>query len=333
MITVIKPGLSTSIQDIGRYGFQKYGIITSGAMDQLAHRIANLLVGNNENEPTLEITLLGPTIEFEQDSLIAICGGDLTPELNDKPIRNWRPVLVRKGSILKFGAYSKGCRAYLAVAGGIDVPIVMKSKSTYFRAKIGGFYGRALKKGDRLSGCSISQQSANILSSLKSDSITRKYNEGKWIINQDLIPNYSENPTIRVMKGRQFELFRQESQAKLFSKPFDITPQSDRMGYRLKGPMLALRNPMEMISESVCFGTIQVPADGNPIILLADRQTTGGYPKIAQVAAVDLPLLAQAKPGDTLRFTEITHSEAQLLFIQREKEIQQLKLGIKLKYR
>ena len=331
-MNILKPGLSTSIQDIGRYGFQKYGIITSGAMDQFAHRIANILVGNNENEPTLEITLLGPTIEFLQDSLISICGGDLSPEIGGEQIQCWRPIFVRKGSILKFGSYRHGCRAYLAVAGGLDVPIVMKSKSTYFRAKIGGLYGRALKKGDRLSFCSLSAQSTKIMALFQQKNSTKPFIEGNWFISERIIPKYSEKPTVRVLKGRQYHLFNHQSQISLFLKPFVITPQSDRMGYRLKGPSLALAQPVELISEAVCFGTIQVPADGNPIVLLADRQTIGGYPKIAQVASIDLPLLAQAKLGDSLQFTEITYSDAQRLFIQRERQIQQLKLGIKLKY-
>ena len=150
MISIMKPGLLTSIQDLGRYTYQKYGVIASGVMDQLAHRIANLLVGNEENQPTMEITLLGPVLKFEKDSLISICGGDLSPSINGEPIRLWRTIFIKKGSLLKFGPCQMGCRAYLAVAGGFAVPEVMGSKSTYLRAGIGGYKGRALKTGDVL---------------------------------------------------------------------------------------------------------------------------------------------------------------------------------------
>ncbi|MGJ7919193.1 biotin-dependent carboxyltransferase family protein [Neobacillus sp. LXY-4] len=333
MITIHKPGLLSSIQDQGRYGFQKFGVVVSGAMDPLAHRIANLLIGNDENAPALEITMIGSQIEFHQDSLISVCGGDLSPEMNGTPIKCWRPILVKKGSFLEFSSCKTGSRAYLAVAGGFKVKRVMNSTSTYFRGKIGGFNGRALKKGDQIAFDQPNELSSRIFSSLKNKLTDYPFITAKWMIESELIPNYTSNPLIRVMKGRQFHWFEKDSQAKLYSKPFVVTPQSDRMGYRLKGSSLALEVDEEMLSEAVSFGTIQVPADGNPIILLADRQTTGGYPKIAQVALVDLPIIAQAKPGDSLRFVHITHSEAQLLYIKREQKIQQLKLGIKWNYR
>lgn len=166
MITVIKPGLLTSVQDLGRFGFQKYGVIVSGVMDPLAHRISNLLVGNEENEPTLELTLLGPMIEFKENALISICGGDLSPSVNGKPVRLWRSVFVKKGSLLQFGPCKIGCRAYLAVAGGFNVPTIMNSSSTYLRAEIGGFNGRALKAGDQLKFGSPSNLSTRIIKHL-----------------------------------------------------------------------------------------------------------------------------------------------------------------------
>ena len=333
MITILKPGLLTTIQDLGRYGFQKNGIIASGAMDPIAHRIANILVGNAENDPTLEITLLGPTIQFHHDTLIAICGADLSAKINGEIVKLWRPILLKKGAILKFTSCKTGCRTYLALAGSFKIPAIMNSCSTYLRAKIGGYKGRAIKAGDQLHLGPKTNLSSRILTSFIKKNHTNEIVEAKWTISPFFISNYSYEMKIRVMKGRQYHLFNRYSQTKFFSEPYKITPQSDRMGYRLSGPTLALIQEEEIISEAVTYGTIQVPGDGQPIILLADRQTTGGYPKIAQIAMVDLPLIAQAKPGDYISFIEITQSEAQLLFLKREEKIQRLKTGIAWKYK
>lgn len=327
MITIIKPGLLTSIQDLGRYGYQKFGVIASGVMDPLSHRIANILIGNSEKEPTLEITLLGPVIKFEKDAVISICGGDLSPSINGESVQLWRPVFVEKGSLLKFGSIKKGCRAYLAVAGGFEIPMVMGSKSTYLRGGIGGFNGRALKSGDQVQiGFSNS-----FIHYFKKQTENSSFIEAAWSITPDLIPDYAVDVTIRVTKGRQFDMFTNESQEAFFNEPFIVTNQSDRMGYRLSGALLALRKPHEILSEAVNFGTIQAPAEGNPIVLLADRQTTGGYPKIGQIISVDLPIIAQAKPGDRLHFTEISHEDSQRFYLENEKKIRHLKQGIRLK--
>lgn len=333
MLNILKPGLFTSVQDLGRFGFQKYGVITSGAMDQVAHRIANILVGNPEHAPTLEMTIIGPKLEFNRDCLISICGGKSEPKIDDIPIKCWRQVFVKQGSVLEVGPISDGCRAYLAVAGGFNIPNVLGSKSTYFRAKLGGYKGRNLKAGDQIPVDTPSKLSQHIVETLTQKRTEKPFHEANWLINSAIIPNYREHPSLRVMKGRQFHLFDQTSQTNFFEKPYTITPQSDRMGYRLTGPSLNLNEQHDMISEAVSFGTIQVPADGNPIILLADRQTTGGYPKIGQIAAVDLPLIAQAKPGATVRFIEITQAQAQLLFLQRERIIADLKQGIIFRFR
>ncbi|NMD69718.1 biotin-dependent carboxyltransferase family protein [Bacillus sp. DNRA2] len=333
MLTILKPGLFTSVQDLGRYGFQQYGVITSGAMDQIAHRISNILVGNSEHAPTLEITMIGPKLKFNQDCLIAICGGKAEPKIDGASIKCWRPVLVKQGSVLEFGTISEGCRAYLAIAGGFNIPIVLNSRSTYFRAKLGGFKGRTLKAGDQISIDTPSALSKRLINTLNNKQTQKPFHEANWLINSSIVPSYREHPSIRVIKGRHFDLFDQASQTKFFENTFSILPQSDRMGYRLTGPRLSLTEQHEMISEAVSFGTIQVPADGNPIILLADHQTTGGYPKIGQIAAVDLPLIAQAKPGTKVRFIEITLAQAQLLFLQRERLISELKQGIQSRFR
>ncbi|MFD1851412.1 biotin-dependent carboxyltransferase family protein [Oceanobacillus bengalensis] len=333
MIHIIKPGLLTTVQDLGRYGYQKYGVITSGVMDHLAHRIANLLVGNEEKKATLEVTLVGPVIQFEKDALIALSGADLSPTINGKPVRMWRTLFVKKGSKLKFGRCRQGCRTYIAIAGGINVPKVMNSQSTYLRAGIGGFEGRALEADDRLVTGELSRLSKDI-TSIITEEVDDEASELDWSIATSFISTYSsERYLIRTMEGRQFDLFDETSRQVFFENEFKVTTQSDRMGYRLKGANLHVAEAGELISEAVAFGSVQVPSDGNPIILLADRQTTGGYPKIGQVATVDFSKLAQMKPGDKLRFKKITHEEAQVLYLEQEESIQQLRQGILLKAR
>lgn len=321
MLKILKGGMLTSVQDLGRYGFQKYGVIASGVMDPFAHRIANLLVGNHENAATLEISLTGPSIEFEADAVIALCGGDLSPQLDGKECRMWRILAVKKGSVLSFGAPKKGCRTYLAAAGGIAVPDVMHSKSTYLRAAIGGFQGRALKAGDRVPLNAVNPKRAAAL--LKAANSAQEWQ----------IPaiRYFNEPIVRIMKGRQFDLFDADSQAQIFTGSFTVGAHSDRMGYRLEGAPLALSEAAQLISEPVVFGSIQVPPDGKPIVLMADRQTTGGYPKIGQVASIDLPLISQLNPGDRIRFKEISLEEAQKRMIAQEQQIRQMKIGIDLK--
>ncbi|RLQ90972.1 biotin-dependent carboxyltransferase family protein [Planomicrobium sp. Y74] len=316
MLTIHKSGMQTTVQDFGRTGFQKYGVVASGAMDPYALRIANLLVGNEENAAALEITLMGPSIHFDEDHVISICGGNLTPQLDSKVVGCWRAIPVAKGQTLTFGKPRSGSRCYVAVAGGIDVPAVMGSRSTYARAELGGYEGRALDSGDQLAigEASAAQKSAA--------------HNGSWFVPS---PSYSPNPVIRITKGRQFELFSEQSRKHFLSETFSVNSQSDRMGYRLDGPRLALTEAQEMISEAVVFGSIQVPADGNPIILMADRQTAGGYPKIAEVITVDLPLISQLKPGDRLRFKEVSVEEAQHLLKLQEKKINSLKQAIKYK--
>lgn len=333
MMIIIKPGLLTTVQDLGRYGFQKNGVTTSGAMDPFSHRIANLLVGNEDMASTLEATLIGPSLKFQEDSLIAICGGDFSPKINGEQVKMWRPIFIKKGSTLHIGQAVKGSRAYLAVAGGFQVPSIMGSKSTYLRGKLGGFYGRSLLAGDSLPIGPLSKLSQRMLQHFVKMGTSRSFAEANWSISADFLPRYQANPTIRVMKGRHFQWFNQESKTVFFNEPYKVTPESDRMGYRLKGSPLNLTEPIEVLSEAVNFGTIQVPSDGNPIVLLADCQTVGGYPKIAQLASVDFPLIAQSKPGSTIRFHEITYKEAQLLYLEREKLIQEFKLGMKLKFR
>ncbi|WP_106765819.1 biotin-dependent carboxyltransferase family protein [Paenibacillus faecalis] len=327
-ITVIKPGLLSTVQDSGRIGYGKFGVSVSGAMDHISHRTANWLVGNHEDEATLELTWSGFTAEFGQDQWVAITGADFSPAIEGVSVPMWRPVFVRKGSRLTFHKPVSGCRAYLAVAGGMDVPEVMGSRSTYLRAGIGGFHGRALQPGDvldvRAGGFSAPATRLN-----KGDF----FYSVKWSIPAAVFLKDDHQPIIRVIRGNQFDDFDAESRRSLFDQTFQVTSQSDRMGYRLSGSPLRLSTPKEYISEAVTPGTVQVPADGQPIILMADCQTHGGYPKIAQVASVDIPLVAQVPPGGCIRFNEITLQEAEALLIDRSRKLRLLSrmIDIKLK--
>jgi antagonist of KipI len=328
-LRVLRAGMLTTVQDLGRTGFQQYGVIVSGVMDPHSLRIANLLVGNPQQAAGLEITLMGPTLLFEQDALIAITGADLSPRINQQLVPAWRPVWVRAGSQLDFGALRFGCRACLAIAGGIDVPLVMNSRSTCLPAQLGGYRGRSLLIDDSLPVGSASPQAIRRIRQLVEAASDQSMSSVTWFAGMDLT-NYAKEPTIRVIPGSQYDWFTAASQKTFFSETFCISPQSDRMGFRLSGPLLQQQKPRELVSEAVTFGTIQVPADGHPIILMADRPTTGGYAKIAQVIAVDHPVLAQMKPGSTVRFQAITLEAARQEFHSREAQIDRLRCGIPL---
>jgi len=329
MIKIIEPGLLSTIQDEGRHGYQQVGIIASGVMDPFALRIANLLVGNEENEAAIEVTLTGPTVEFEADGLIAVCGADFSAQVDGVDLPLWRPVLIKKGSTLHMKFSKKGCRAIIAVGGGVDVPFLMNSKSTYLRAELGGYEGRALDKGDVLQVNKLSQKSLTISKLLHKK--VGKMLTSNWSISYSYLISVYRKKEIRVIKGQQYDHFLHQSQQDFWHKAFKLSPQSDRMGFRLSGEPLKRIMQNDLLSEAVSFGTIQVPTDGQPIILLADRQTIGGYPKIGQVATVDLPSLVQKKPGETIRFKEILHEEAQAELIKREQIIREIKLMIEQK--
>ncbi|NGQ93670.1 biotin-dependent carboxyltransferase family protein [Brevibacillus sp. SYP-B805] len=332
-LTIVKPGLLTTIQDLGRYGFQKFGVPVSGAMDPFALRIANLLVGNEEGQAALEITLQGPTLRVESDALLAVTGADLGATINGQPFPCWRPVLIKQGSVLAFGTARTGCRAYLAVAGGFDVPLVMASRSTYLRGRLGGLQGRALQAGDVLKADSPSAAALSLMDLLAAGPPGRLHAAAAWGVGAEILADYTQRRIFRVMPGSHYAHFTAESRQDFWRKAFRVTPQSDRMGYRLAGPVLRAAAPLELLSEAVACGTIQVPPDGNPIILTADRQTTGGYPRFGQIATADMPILAQVRPGEEIRFVEITLPEAERLYLDRERKIAELKYGILLKQR
>jgi antagonist of KipI len=311
-IEVLKPGVITTVQDLGRTGFLGSGMPGGGAMDRLALRVANLLVGNPEGAAVLETTMAGPVLHFHSETLVAVCGAGFAG------VPAWQPFVVKAGGILSLAELETGCRGYVAVAGGLVVPKVMGSASTYLRAGLGGHEGRALRKGDRLlAGPAI---------------VVAQGQVDHWHISPTVLPAYSTQPVVRVTRGAQWDWFTEETQYKLFEARYSVLPKSDRMGLRLLGAQLTLTAPREMKSEAVAFGSIQVPPEGQPIVLMADRQTIGGYPKIADVISVDLPLLAQLRPGDRVLFTHVSLDEAQSLYLAEEHALSRLHEGLAEKF-
>ena len=309
VIEVQDGGLLTTVQDLGRYGYQRYGVPVAGALDQFALRIANVLVGNREGDAGLEITVMGPRLRFLADTVISIAGADLNPRLDDEPVPMWRAVVMPQGATLSFGGIRDGVRAYLAVAGGIDVPQVLGSRSTYTRSRLGGLEGRALQPGDRL--LAVGQGHVTQV-------------QGRMLAG-DQIPSYGVNHAVRVVLGPQEDAFTQQGIQTFLSAAYTVTPQSDRVGYRYQGPRIQHKGGADIISDGIPFGAVQVTGDGMPIVLLADRGTTGGYTKIATVISVDLAEVAQAMPGHTMSFRSVAVDEAHQALKQQEDLIQELK--------
>lgn len=263
-IHVHKPGLLSTLQDLGRFGYQRYGVIVSGAMDRFAHKTANLLVGNGETEASIEMTIVGPVLYFDKPALISICGSDLSPQVDGVPVPLWKPVYLSAGSTLQFGSSREGYRCYLAVSGGFDVPRQMNSYSTYLRAGLGGYQGRALKEKDELHTKPMTALGKKMAMKLSGNRRVAAFGTVSWRVSYELVPAYEANPEIRVIPGAQYPLFDPASLEDLFTAEFKVQPQSDRMGYRLAGKPLQMLERKELLSEPVTFGTVQVPPDGNP---------------------------------------------------------------------
>jgi antagonist of KipI len=281
-------------------------------MDRFALRVANLLVGNKEGEAAVEATVIGPKLRALGMIRMVITGADLSPEIDGKPAAMWRALNVSEGSILSFGAPRSGCRAYLGVSGGIDFPVVMGSRSIHTRSALGG-NGRTVAKGD--------------LIKIK-DSAVGIEEPGVHPLTEDLVPLYGRQWKVRVVMGPQNDYFTRRGIETFLSSEYVITPQADRMGYRLKGPKVEHKAGADILTDATPPGSIQVPGDGMPIILLADGQTTGGYSKIATVISVDQDLLAQARPGDKVRFQRVTITEAHRFFEEMEEKIMEIRRSL-----
>lgn len=297
---VINPGLFTTIQDRGRWGYQQFGMPVAGSMDTFSTRIANLLVGNDEYEAVVETTFLGPEIEFTCDEVISITGANMGPKVNGKPVPMWTSLYLSRGDKLSFSGLKTGLRTYIAFSRTLDVPVIMGSKSTFTRGSLGGFQGRKLEKGD-LVNLANKELSTN----------------GSYIAS-NFIPQYSGDYTIRVVLGPQDDYFSDEAKEVFLSSQYNITSEADRMGYRLEGPKIQHLDGADIISDGIVFGSVQVPGHGSPIIMMADRQTTGGYTKIATVISPDLHKLAQMGPGSKMNFQSLSVEESHDIYREYE---------------
>lgn len=315
-VHVVKPGMLSTFQDLGRTGSQHLGVPACGAMDSRSHRFANLLVGNTHDAPTLEVTLMGPTLRFEAACCLAICGADLSPALNGIPVLNHRTLIVHAGDELSFGPRRTGMRAYIAWHGGPALTPVLGSASTDLRGGFGGLEGRGLRAGDHF-------ELNRTLDIAHLDEVQALNQALRLVLPAALVPAVAEQP-IRLIPHPMMRLFDPEAWTRLTQDAFRIHAASDRMGYRLEGPELSLQDRTPLLSEGTSMGTIQVPPDGQPIILMPDRQTTGGYAKIASVASVDLPAIAQCMPGEALHFKSIDLEQAHTLLMHREAAFQRV---------
>ena len=294
---VIIPGALTTVQDAGRYGYQSSGIQTSGVMDHKAYEEANALVGNTGGEAVLEATLFGGMMEVTADTVAAVTGADMEPKVNNVPCGMNRPVLLRAGDTLSLDMAKSGCRSYIAFAGGVDVPVVLGSRSTNMKCRMGGYEGRPLQTGDAFETGLWGEEAAERYEEVRDRSFPAEA--------------YTSPIEVRVIEGPQAEYFTEKGKETFYSARYTISDQSDRMGYRLEGEAIESVDGTDIISDGIAFGAVQVPASGRPIVLLADRQTTGGYAKIATVCSFDIPRLVQGKPGDTVCFRRISLEEAQ----------------------
>lgn len=312
-IIVENPGIQTTVQDEGRFGYQQFGVSPAGPMDTQSFYIANILAGNRRGESALEITFMGPELKFEKDNIIAVTGANVSPSVNGEAIPMYQAVLVHAGDTLSFGVASGGSRAYIAFSGGLDVPVVMGSKATLMRNKLGGVEGRKLEKGDRIGFCCPRTTLPNM---------EMRRMESEVFPQGDI--------TLRVVTGPQDSAFTEEEVRKFFWYSAVITNESDRMGIRLEReePLKHIKDG-NILTDGVAFGSIQVPTNGQVIIMMADRQTTGGYTKIGTVISVDLPKLAQAQPGYKVHFVRVGIQLAQELYLRNKKKLQNLekKLG------
>jgi antagonist of KipI len=292
MIRVVEPGALTTVQDLGRPGHLRYGIPPSGPIDRVAFVVANRLVGNDDGAAALECTVLGPRFETEMQCAIAVTGAEMPLTINGAEAPAWTTLMLKPGDVVKLGAARAGVRAYVAFSGGLDVPSVLGSRSTYVRGRLGGLDGRALRKEDRLSPFAAALPS-------------------RRRARADVVSDLRHEPEIRVVLGPQADRFTGGGLRTLLGSDYEMLPQSDRMGARLRGPRIEHTRGHDIISDGIALGSIQVPGDGQPIALLVDRQSTGGYTKVATVCSFDIGRLGQVKPGHRLRFRSVDLVDAQ----------------------
>ncbi len=310
-IRILKGGMLTTVQDLGRTGYQSQGFSVAGVMDVRSFKIANLLLDNPENEAVLEFTLIGPTLEFTSATIIAITGGDFEPTVNGEPVPMYTALYINKGDVLKLGSAKTGSRGYVAFSSYLEIPVVMGSRCTNMKSSLGGFKGRKLLAGDYINF-----------------RIKRRYLPFFLSRKLDLNEFDQMSAELRVVMGPQDDKFSRQGIETFLNSEYTVTSDFDRMGCRLEGPFIAPKETSDIISDGISFGSVQVPSHGKPIILLSDRQTTGGYAKIATVASVDIPKLVQRKTDHKIRFRAITVQEAQKLYLDEVKELDAMRRAI-----
>lgn len=298
-LRILAPGLLTTVQDCGRWGQQSIGVSVSGPMDPFAHRLANALVGNTRAAATLEVTLTGPMVRFDESRVVAVTGAVFDLFVDDEPVPHQQPVAVGAGAVLRFGTRRRGARAYLGVCGGVDAPLVLGSRSTHLPTATGGWQGRALRRDDHLP-------------------LGPARPQGRRAAGHMRLAIDEASLVVRVMAGPDVERFAPDALEALVSAPYHVGVDSDRMGFRLEGPALRHRTTADILSEATPFGTLQVPGSGQPVLLMADRQTTGGYARLATVISADLGVAGQAAPGDRLQFVICDRAEALRALVRRE---------------
>jgi biotin-dependent carboxylase-like uncharacterized protein len=309
-VRVITPGLLTTIQDCGRWGWQSRGVSVAGPMDPYSHRLGNALVCNDSDAAVLEMTLVGPSMEFDDERIVSVTGADFDLTVDGRAAPVSAPFVVPAGAVLRIGARCRGARAYLAIAGGIAVPPVLESRSTHLPSAMGGLDGRPLRPGDRLP---LGEKRGRTPFSWKKGYGPFSVPDGR--------------ATVRILPGPQLDRFASDALDILQSAPYVLDANSNRMGFRLRGPTLRHVGGAEMLSDATPMGAIQVPADGQPIVLMADRQTTGGYPNIATVISADIGLVGQLAPGDSISFVVSTLREAMASLIAQEQTLMALEFG------
>ena len=316
---VTRAGFLTSVQDLGRTGFRQFGVSTSGALDCFALRVANLLVGNDEGAAGFEVTLGGLSVRFQDERIVAWCGGDFDVQIGSRSLPAGHVAHLRPGDELKFGRPKIGCRCWLTISGGANVPVVLDSRSTDLRANFGGIEGRALRDGEVV-----------LLGLRPGSSPPDTARISSWTAPHDWASPAKRNPVLRFVRGSDWFRFSDVAVQRFTNQEFAVLPDSDRMGARFDGPELKREDNIDLISEAVAPGTIQVPPSGKPILLLQDCQTIGGYPKLAHVITVDLGVAAQLRADDHVRFCEVSLADAHLLLLERERDFERFRIGLSL---
>ena len=323
-LSLTRAGFLTSVQDLGRNGFRQFGVSLGGALDVFALRVANLLAGNDESDAGLEITLGGLRMRFEDKRVIAWCGGEFDVRVGSTPLPAGHSCLLNADDELTINQPKVGCRAWLTISGGIDVPFVLGSRSTDLRANFGGLDGRALRDGDGLPLGKQSEFSRSLIDLLREQRVASWSSPAEWS------SSAKTETVLRIIRGVDWSRFNDVTIQRLTRDAFVVSSDSDRMGVRFDGPELRRNDDVDLVSEAVAPGTIQVPPNGRPILLLGDCQTIGGYPKIAHVITVDLPLAVQLHAGDRVRFSEVSIADAYRFLLERERQLERFRIGLSL---